>query len=73
MATPLEKRVAQLEAQLATLKTRLDAIDKPKPWWERIAGTFRDDPIYEEAMRLGRQYRESQRPKARKRRKKQSR
>lgn len=30
-----------------------------KPWWERIAGTFADSPAYEEAMRLGREYRES--------------
>lgn len=30
------------------------------PWWEQRAGTFADDPIYDEAMRLGREYRESQ-------------
>lgn len=32
------------------------------PWWERIVGTFRDNPEYDEAMRLGREYRESLRP-----------
>src|SRR5438094_316178 len=60
MTTSLEKRVADLETQLTTLKNRLDAIDQSKPWWERIAGSFRDDPIYEKAMRLGREYREGQ-------------
>jgi hypothetical protein len=29
------------------------------PWWEKIVGTFADNPVYDEAMRLGREYRES--------------
>jgi hypothetical protein len=28
-------------------------------WWKRIVGVFSDDPEFEEAMRLGREYRES--------------
>jgi hypothetical protein len=51
----LEHRVAALEADMARLKVS-------KPWWEQIAGTFANDPVYLEAMRLGRQYRESLRP-----------
>lgn len=31
-----------------------------QPWWQRIRGTFKDDPAYDEAMRLGREWRESQ-------------
>jgi hypothetical protein len=72
MTASLEKRVAELEARLDAVQKRLAALDDKKPWWERIAGSFRNDPIYEEAMRLGREYRESQRPKPRKRRKKRS-
>jgi hypothetical protein len=34
------------------------------PWWEEILGSFANDPAYDEAMQLGRQYRESLRPKA---------
>jgi hypothetical protein len=30
---------------------------------EKIWGAFADDPAFEQTMRLGRQYRESQRPK----------
>ena len=67
-ARELEGRVAALEAEVARLRQRLDATTKPaKPWWEEIYGTFADDPIYEEAMRLGREYRESLRPKPAKR------
>ena len=62
--TPLEERVANLEAEVARLKERLmeEPAHKVVPWWERIYGTFKDDPLYEEAMALGRAYRESLRP-----------
>ena len=61
----LEDRVTALEAEVARLKEKLEsAANSSKPWWEQIAGTFANDPVYEEAMRLGREYRESQRPKA---------
>ena len=65
MATvTLEERVAALEAEFALLKKeRMNEAQSKKPWWEEIRGTFKDDPAYEEAMRLGREYRESLRPK----------
>jgi hypothetical protein len=60
----LEQRVSDLEAEMDKLKRRLNQLDDAKPWWEQITGTFEDDPIYDEAMKRGRQYRESLRPKA---------
>lgn len=64
----LENRIAVLEKEVALLKGKVDSKGKvdnkseaKKPWWEEIAGTFADDPIYDEAMRLGREYRLSQR------------
>ena len=69
-SSPLEQRVADLEAEVTTLKRKLDNLDMTTPWWEQIAGTFENDPIYEEAMQLGREYRQSLRPKASPRRKK---
>ena len=65
MATQsLEERVATLEAEVAELKERLAASQQKDavPWWERRFGAFKDDPEYDEAMRLGREYRESTRP-----------
>jgi hypothetical protein len=64
----IEKRVAALEAEVSELKklVKKDA----EPWWQKIIGTFRDDPYYERAMKYGRQYRESLRPKPRKKKRK---
>jgi hypothetical protein len=59
--TEIEKRLADLEAEVALLKSKIgNQNGNEKPWYEKIAGTFADDPIYDEAMRLGREYRESQ-------------
>lgn len=55
----IEKRIAALEEELAKLKSKVEGTPPAMPWRERIAGTFQDDPIYEKAMRLGRQYRRS--------------
>lgn len=62
----IEERVAALEAEVAQLKQKQDAETLPPtnlPWWERIYGQFADSKEYEEAMRLGREYREALRPK----------
>lgn len=67
--TSLAKRVAQLEQELADLKRRIDEPKKPaSPWWESLFGVYRDDPAFLEAMKYGREYRESLRPKPKKRR-----
>lgn len=56
MPEQLEERLAHLEAEVARLKRK---VENPSPWWEQIAGTFADNPAYDEAMHLGREYRES--------------
>jgi hypothetical protein len=63
MATiKLEERVTRLEAEVERLKQeRATVAPQKKPWWEEIRGTFKDDPAYVEAMRLGREWRQSQR------------
>lgn len=61
----LEERLAILEEELEKVKSQI-AAEKTQdctPWYEKIFGTFADSTEYEEAMRLGREYRESLRPK----------
>lgn len=63
--TSVEERLNTIEQELARLKQQL-ATDKPQtttPWWEQRFGAFADSEGYEEATRLGREYRESLRPK----------
>jgi hypothetical protein len=60
-AMSLEDRVAALEIEVARLKQeRTNAAQADVPWWEQRFGAFKDDPAYDEAMRLGAEYRRSQ-------------
>lgn len=59
-ALSIEERVAVLEAEVLQLRQEVAVRDIPTiPWWEKISGTFAQDPVYNEAMKLGRQYRRS--------------
>jgi hypothetical protein len=60
MPKQLEERVTHLEAEVAGLKNKVAKDSSPKPWWEKVAGTFADSSAYEEAMQLGQEYRDSQ-------------
>jgi hypothetical protein len=56
----IEERLAALEIEVADLKRKIPTVEPiVKPWWEVTAGIFADDPAFEEAMELGRQYRKS--------------
>jgi hypothetical protein len=66
-AESVEKRLADLEPDFARLKAELAGTKEP--WWKQIWGSFANDPAFLEAMRYGREYRESLRPKPRKKRK----
>lgn len=64
-STPtLEQRVAQLEKELTQLKRQMQSMSPTSdlPWWEKIAGAFTDDLDFEEAVELGRAYRQSLKP-----------
>ena len=59
----LEERVAALEKKVAALTGEATEDAPQLPWWKRIIGVYKDDPEFDEAERLGREYRESLRPK----------
>jgi hypothetical protein len=58
----LEERLAALESEVAQIKelVRSECAGRKEPWWERRLGAFQNDPLYDEAMRRGGEYRRSQ-------------
>jgi hypothetical protein len=74
-ATEMEQRLLQLEKsfseRIARLEEQISRLTQAAPgttlgqgaaWWKQIVGVFQDDPEFEDAMRLGRAYREALRP-----------
>ena len=61
-STEIENRTAVLEAEVASLKSKVEKKNGNNEisWWKQRIGMFADNPDYDEAMRLGREYRESQ-------------
>lgn len=56
----IEKRIEALEAEVAVLKRKtVKKRNNGKPWYKQIP-KFGGNPAYEEATKLGREYRESQ-------------
>ena len=58
----LEQRVAMLEAEVANMRNREigQRTAECKPWWEKRFGAFKNDPGYDEIVKLGAEYRKSQ-------------
>ena len=59
MAANLEKRVDALERELRSLKSAVQKNKSKRPWWELLAGAFRDDPLFDEMVEAGQKYRKS--------------
>jgi hypothetical protein len=56
----LETRVASLETELAQMKQLLAESQQQKnPWWLEIAGSCEHYPTFDEAVRLGQEWRRS--------------
>jgi uncharacterized protein YukE len=64
--TVLERAVEDLRAEMNRSPAALNR------WWRDYAGRFKNDPVFEEVVRLGREYRESLRPGHRRRSRKRS-
>jgi hypothetical protein len=66
MATlTVEERLTAVERELAEIKRKMIVCtpEGDTPWWEQRFGAFANSPEYELMCQLGREYRESLRPK----------
>lgn len=63
----LEERVTSLERELRKVKTELRSVKQAsrKPWWDHVAGTFKNDPLFDAMVRAGQKYRRSLKPRTR--------
>ena len=59
-AANLEKRIDILEREVRLLKSAIrKSRENNQPWWERLAGTFKEDPLFEQIVSEGKKYRKS--------------
>ena len=58
----METRLAQLEREVLRLKLGAKIIAPKSNWISAIAGTAKDDPVYQEIVRLGKEIRDSEEP-----------
>ena len=62
MAETIEVRLAKVERELAILKARTGENSTKANWIEKITGSFRDDPDFDEIVRLGKEMRDAELP-----------
>jgi hypothetical protein len=64
-ARQVELRISALEADLTEVKAgladspELPALPKAQPWWVEISGSFADNPLFDDAVRYGEEWRKS--------------
>jgi hypothetical protein len=59
----MEKRLKALEETVEQLRTQVSKVSgKTGLWWREGAGRFANDPVFDEIVRLGKQYRDSLHP-----------
>jgi hypothetical protein len=56
----LEARITILEAELSQMKQLLsNFLPKENAWWLKVAGSFENDPTFDEAVCFGQEWRKN--------------
>jgi hypothetical protein len=63
MSQTVEERLENLEKELAELKGEVKSLIPRPNWISAICGTFKDDPEFDEILRLGKEFRDANQPK----------
>jgi hypothetical protein len=64
----LKERMSAMETELAELRNEINKTHEP--WWKAWMGAFQEDPLFEQAMKYGQQWRRGQKPKPAKKKRK---
>jgi hypothetical protein len=56
----IEERLTALERQMEEIKQQLAHERTQGNWIDKVAGSHKDDPVFAEIVRLGREFRRSQ-------------
>jgi hypothetical protein len=58
----VEDRLSMLETQVTVLQQQLGPRGRNEDWLNRVSGSFRNEPDFDEILRLGREIREQDKP-----------
>jgi hypothetical protein len=58
----VEERIMQLEQKVRQLESNARPETNAQPWWECVAGAFKDDQVYAAAMKPGAEIRKADQP-----------
>jgi hypothetical protein len=58
-STTIEQRLAQVEKEIADLRNDIKSLKPSGKWIDAISGTFKDDPEFDEVLRLGKEIRDA--------------
>lgn len=58
----VEERIMLLEQKVRQLESNARPETNAQPWWECVAGAFKDDQVYAAAMKLGAEIRKADQP-----------
>jgi len=60
----IEQRLTAVENAVRALQQQLTILPPAANWLERISGSFKDEPAFEEVLEYGRRFRSADRPPA---------
>ncbi len=56
----MEERLSALESEVQAVKRQLATMGKPRAWLDEVAGSMDPWPEFEEVLRLGQEFRQSE-------------
>lgn len=62
MAITIEERISQVEAELEELRSTVGLPTRKLGWVSKIVGRHKNDPVFEEIVRLGKEIRDAEEP-----------